>query len=98
LAIVLCSPSLSEYSIDLASNTTQNVSKQAIGKRFNDRTKNMLMEILQKIISQQIKRNFNQEVVLIFLERLELWIAQNLLCQRKWLIHFLGMVVQVEKP
>lgn len=34
------------------------MSKQAIDKRFNERTKHMLTEILQSVISKQINRNF----------------------------------------
>ncbi len=50
------SPSLSEYSIDFTKSTGCIVSKQAIDKRFNERTKDMLSLLLQKVISQQIKR------------------------------------------
>jgi len=53
------SPSLSEYSIDLAHHSAETVSKQAIDKRFNDHTKNMLTEILQKVMAKQIRRDFS---------------------------------------
>lgn len=47
------SPSLSEYSIDLNHNGTV-VSKQAIDKRFNERTKAMLTGLLEETMSQQL--------------------------------------------
>lgn len=49
-------PTLSEYSIDLENNISKSVSKQAIDKRFNERTKAMLTHLLQDIIQSQIKR------------------------------------------
>lgn len=51
-----CCPTLSEYSIDLGVQSSKSVSKQAIDKRFNDRTKAMLARLLQEITSSQIKR------------------------------------------
>jgi len=47
------SPSLSEYSIDLAQQGTH-VSKQAIDKRFNEHTKAMLSNLLQDVIVHQL--------------------------------------------
>lgn len=47
------SPSLSEYSIDLNHNGTV-VSKQAIDKRFNKRTKAMLTGFLEETMNQQL--------------------------------------------
>lgn len=49
-------PTLSEYSIDLEVQSSKAVSRQAIDKRFNDRTRSMLVRLLQEIISSQIKR------------------------------------------
>jgi hypothetical protein len=49
-------PTLSEYSIDLEHNISKSVSKQAIDKRFNERTKSMLTYLLQEILQAQIKR------------------------------------------
>ncbi len=49
-------PSLSEYSIDLEHQSSTQVTKQAIDKRFNERTKEMLTQLLQKILISQIKR------------------------------------------
>lgn len=57
------SPSLTEYSIDLANNSSRNVSKQAIDKRFNERTRSMLTEILQKVINKQFKRSFGTKFI-----------------------------------
>jgi hypothetical protein len=50
------SPSLSEYSIDLEYQSDKRVTKQAIDKRFNERTKLMLTKLLEKILASQIKR------------------------------------------
>ncbi|MFN6944956.1 MAG: IS4 family transposase [Cytophagaceae bacterium] len=50
------SPSLSEYSIDLEQQGCKRVSKQAIDKRFNDRTKEMLTLILKEVMSKQLAR------------------------------------------
>ncbi len=50
------SPSLSEYSIDMEQQGEKKVSKQAIDKRFNASTKDMLTMILQKVMSKQIGR------------------------------------------
>lgn len=47
------SPSLCEYSIDLAQQGTQ-VSKQAIDKRFNESTKIMFSNLLKEVISHQL--------------------------------------------
>jgi hypothetical protein len=47
------SPSLAEYSIDLAQQGIY-VTKQAIDKRFNDQTKAMLSNLLQDAIAQQL--------------------------------------------
>ena len=47
------SPSLSEYSIDLAQQGTH-VSKQAIDKRFNEQTKSMLSNLLQDVMGHQL--------------------------------------------
>lgn len=47
------SPSLSEYSIDLAQQGTH-VTKQAIDKRFNEQTKAMLSNLLQDVIAHQL--------------------------------------------
>jgi hypothetical protein len=49
-------PSLSEYSIDLEYQSDKRVTKQAIDKRFNERTKLMLTTLLEKILASQIKR------------------------------------------
>ena len=49
-------PTLSEYSIDLEYHSSKRVTKQAIDKRFNERTKLMLTKLLEQIISSQIKR------------------------------------------
>jgi hypothetical protein len=51
------SPSLSEYSIDLAHNSGVHVSKQALDKRFNTTTKDMLTGLLQDVLAQQMSRN-----------------------------------------
>jgi len=48
------SPSLSEYSIDLAHHSGIKVSKQALDKRFNTTTKDMLTGLLQDVLSQQM--------------------------------------------
>jgi hypothetical protein len=48
------SPSLSEYSIDLEHSSNTCVSKQALDKRFNERTKEMLYMILQQVMSKQV--------------------------------------------
>jgi len=48
------SPSLSEYSIDLAHHHGVSVSKQALDKRFNENTKQMLTGLLQEVLTQQI--------------------------------------------
>ncbi|MEQ9102347.1 MAG: IS4 family transposase [Imperialibacter sp.] len=49
-------PSLSEYSIGLAYDASINVSKQAIDKRFNCKTEALLSQVLQLVISRQLKR------------------------------------------
>lgn len=48
------SPSLTEYSIDLAHHSGVEVSKQALDKRFNGNTKVMLTNLLQEVLSQQV--------------------------------------------
>ena len=48
------SPSLSEYSIDLAHHHGVSVSKQALDKRFNGNTKQMLTGLLQEVLTQQL--------------------------------------------
>lgn len=50
------SPSLSEYSIDLAHHSRVKVTKQGIDKRFNDHTKGMLTSLLQDVLTQQMSR------------------------------------------
>lgn len=47
---------MSDYSIGLAYESSINVSRQAIDKRFNTKTEAFLSEILQRIISKQFKR------------------------------------------
>lgn len=47
------SPTLTSYSIDLASQGLPKVSKQAVDKRFNANTKKMLYAILSKILNAQ---------------------------------------------
>lgn len=49
-------PTLSDYRIDLAEQSSARVSKQAIDKRFNTKTKAMLTHLLEKVMSSQIKR------------------------------------------
>lgn len=60
-AVFFCSndksPSLSEYSIDLAHHHGVKVSKQALDKRFNENTKQMLTGLLQEVLTQQIAHN-----------------------------------------
>lgn len=54
------SPSLTEYSIDLAQQGTH-VSKQAIDKRFNEHTKVMLSNLLQDVIRHQLPTKANSK-------------------------------------
>lgn len=49
-------PTLSEYSIGLSYEASIHVSKQAIDKRFNEHTKEMLIYILKQILSKQLKK------------------------------------------
>ena len=49
------SPSLNEQAIDLHKNGSKVVSKQAVDKRFNTFTKEMLFSILSKVIENQCK-------------------------------------------
>src|SRR5690606_13528371 len=48
------SPSLSEYSVDLTHHHGIKVSKQALDKRFNETTKQMLTGLLQEVLTQQM--------------------------------------------
>lgn len=77
------SPSLSEYSIDLAHNTAENVSKQAIDKRFNERTKNMLTDILQKVTAKQIKRSFNSKNSSTFFSEIRIMDSSEFVVSKK---------------
>lgn len=57
------SPTLTTYSIDLASQGLRKVSKQAVDKRFNVNTKEMLYTLLSKIMHQQFNsRNINSNI------------------------------------
>lgn len=56
------SPSLSEYSIDLAHHHGVSVSKQALDKRFNENTKQMLTGLLQEVLTQQIAHNSEKTI------------------------------------
>ncbi|CAD5273032.1 MULTISPECIES: IS4 family transposase [unclassified Imperialibacter] len=51
------SPSLSEYSIDLEHQHGVSVSKQALDKRFNENTKQMLKDLLQEVLTKQMANN-----------------------------------------
>ncbi|MEM9337346.1 MAG: IS4 family transposase [Bacteroidota bacterium] len=49
-------PTLNNYRLDLSIQSSIEVSKQAIDKRFNEKTKSMLTHLLEQVMSSQIKR------------------------------------------
>jgi len=50
-----CSPTLTEFAIDLHKHASKAVSKQAVDKRFNTNTKAMLLKLLSIAIKGQLK-------------------------------------------
>jgi hypothetical protein len=92
------SPSLSEYSIDLEHQHGVSVSKQALDKRFNENTKQMLKDLLQEVLTKQMANNSVKSISSSWFTDIRSWIVQSLKYLKGQQILFLGMEGRAGKP